>query len=342
MDDTDNTYFISAFQWLGIDQALLHYEVVLEHELYLWSVTPEQELQNLDLLTRRHQRANKSLILMLESNPFTFDVYEYILNLAATREIPVKIFSSNVLDYFGDNDQLVYYPTWYYQQHQERNYQTRKNKKFRFSFLSNQARFHRLYLYHCCMNAITQQDCVAVRDSSYKSNCVIINKEMATYLEIPVDLLANVPYASAPAMDDYYNNARGNVNEVDYTNRHNAYASMINITGESDTNSEQVFLSEKTWKPLRSGCLTMTLGNDQTVTTLKRLGFAVPELVDPELPLIEKIHYIADKMSLWTYDDCCTIYNDNRREIDHNQSWFYSSDLKQQFVNQIKHKLEIA
>jgi len=353
MTDINNTSYENKLNWLtndlnwwGIGEILNHYTILWERALRLFSVTPEQGLQNLEFMSRRYKKTGKPLLLMLESNPFTPDVYQYILDLAATREIPVKIFSCNVLDQFNDNVDLVYYPTWYCQQQNMLDFQEGKDKTFRFSFLASQARFHRLYLYQRCKQWITPEDCIAVHANNYEIQQHFISRDMQQHLPNQIDLLSDVPCVSNVGQDSFYSIMQSNQDQIDYqvdfTNQHNAYSAMINITGESNIDADHVFLSEKTWKPIRSGCLTMTLGNNQTVTMLNRLGFEIPDSVDPELPLMEKIHYIADKMSSWTYDDCCTIYNDNRREIDHNQSWFYSSELKHQFVNQIKHKLEIA
>jgi len=338
-------YHVGMFAWLGIEQALDRYTIVFEHELFLWEITPEQHAQNSTTLTQQYHEHGKPLLLMLESNPFTTANYTYILTLAKTHGVPVKIFSSNVLDYFGNDPDLVYYPTWYCQQSLERNYQLGKNKKFRFSFLSSQARFHRLYLYQQCKQWITPEDCIAVHANNYEIQQHFISRDMQQHLHSQIDLLADVPCVSNVGDDSFYSIMQSNQDQinyhVDFTNQHNAYAAMINITGESNTDPDHVFLSEKTWKPIRSRCLTMSLGNDQTVTILNKLGFHIPESVDPELPLMEKISDIVQKMSLWSFDDCCTIYNAHSEALEHNQNWFYSQALKQQFVNQIKIKLEI-
>ena len=334
-------HYISVFAWLGIEQTLHRYTVVSEHELFFWNITPEKHAQNSATLTQLYQQTGKPLLLMLESNPFTPANYAYILTLAKTYDVPVKIFSSNVLDYFGNDPDLVYYPTWYCQQVIEHNYQSGKSKKFRFSFLSSQARFHRLYLYQQCKQWITAEDCVAVHANNYAIQQDFVNRDMQQHLLDPVDLLTDVPCANNVEQDSFYYSLPIDPAQVDFTNQHNAYLAMINITGESNIDTNHVFLSEKTWKPIRSRCLTMCLGNDHSVSVLNKLGFHIPESVDPELPLMEKISNIVQKMSLWSFDDCCTIYNDHCESLEHNQRWFYSNTLKQQFVDQIKLKLEI-
>jgi hypothetical protein len=255
--------------------------------------------------------------------------------------VPVKILSGNALHFFEGNNQLIYYPTWFFQQQKLKNFQTsKKNKKYRFSFLSNQPRFHRLYLYQLCKSHINDRDCFAVSLNNLASQQSHLRAHVQEHLGSAIDITVDLPFASIMAKDRYYKSLVCNPTIVDYSNQHPAYQAMINITGESGFESDQVFLTEKTWKPIRSKCLIINYGNEQTVDVLKRFGFHTNQLLDLDDNIINKAQTIANQMQLHSYENCCKIYKDSSEILQNNLERFYGNDVVSMFVTHIENQLK--
>lgn len=337
------SHYPSEFARLGIEKILTNYGLVHESELKypnsLNQDTGQIDKYNIEVLSK-FQESLGPLLLMLDSNPFSSHCHNYLIKLAEQNGIELKIFSANALDYFTQDCNFVYYPCWLFRQQTELNYQVDQPKKFRFSFLSNQARFHRLYLYQQCRSAITHQDCFAINVNNFTQQQSFIHNDAVKHLGHNINLLDHAPFYLNVDNDEYQDKLRYDSTVVDYSNNHNAYSAFINITGESNTETDIVFFSEKTWKPIRSRCLFMTLGNPGAVSVLKKFGFAIPD-IELDLPILEKISYISNQMALWDYDKCCSIYRDNYDCAEYNQSWFADRKLAEKFVNQIKDKLKL-
>ena len=296
---------------------------------------------NGDKFIELYQQHQKPLLLFLDSNPFSNAYYYNILKICDQINVPVKIFSGNALHFFEGNKQLIYYPAWFFQQRQQRNFQkSKKNKKYRFSFLSNQPRFHRLYLYQLCKSYISDQDCFAVSLNNFASQKSHLQAHVQEHLGSAIDITVDLPFASTMAKDRYYKSLTRNSTVVDYSNRHPAYQAMINITGESGFESDQVFITEKTWKPIRSKCLTITYGNEHTVDVLKRFGFQSNQLLDQDDNIVNKAQMIADQMQSYSYEDCCKIYQHSSKILQHNMERFYGDDVVNMFVTHIENQLK--
>jgi len=320
------------FENLKIDKIVSNFQTFNEQILSI----PNR----LDVLKQTYVKNKKPQLILADSNPHQMGDLTALLKQTRQAGIPLKILTGNLLELFNNNADLIYFPTWYITQKVERDCQS-EHKKFRFSFLSSQARFHRLYFYQQCKSYVTDKDCFAVHLTNVDNQLGFIKSQMAKTLGHTIDLMADIPFISQSALDEYQEifkqypeNSSG-----DHTNQHLAYSAMINITGESNTDADQVFITEKTWKAIRSRCLTMTLGNDGTVSALNKLGFELPGEVDPELPLLEKIEFIVDRIKLWDIEYCSIMYKKHIDSIEHNYDRFCSQALKNVFVDQIKEKL---
>jgi hypothetical protein len=322
------------FEFLGLDNIHNTYQLLDEPILY--------NTDRLDIVKQNYFDNKKPQLVLADSNPVSVSTLKKFLSQTREAGVPVKILTGNLLDVFNGNPDLVYYPMFYVRQQHESDFQP-VDKKFRFSFLSGQARFHRLYLYQQCKQHITDQDCFAVNTNNVNDQENFIKTEMLKMLRHAVDLTADTPFISSmAAADEYTKIFKSQPNSADYTNQHPAYSAMFNITGESNTHPDQVFLSEKTWKAIRSRCLTMSLGNNGTVDCLQRLGFELPREVDPELSLLEKIQFIVHRMQSWDIEKCSIIYKKHINTINHNVDRFAGPELKTFFTNQIKEKLAIS
>ena len=224
----------------------------------------------------------------------------------------------------------------------QKNYQT-TNKTFRFSFLSSQSRFHRLYFFQQVRKYLTDSDCFAVYATNYTNQASFVNSDSVKYLGRAENLTNDLPYFSSTTndrIDEYFNSATVQ-QHLEFTNEHNAFASMINIAGESNIRDDLVFLSEKTWKPIQSRCLFFTLGNMDSANLLTKLGFSLFDESNQSLTLLDKISYISTLVKDWDLDMCKQLYKNNIDLVEHNYTRLYSKELKNLFKTYLQERLEL-
>lgn len=281
----------------------------------------------------------KSILLAYDRDPWGADLTTYVDKLLEHFNPRVKILTSDINQLFLKNKNTIYFPFAYFYQRSLENFQTNE-KKYRFSFLSSQSRFHRLYLYQKVKEYITDDDCFAVNLTNIQNQHGFIRNDSIRLTGQNIDVLTDLPYRSISADDSddllsFYKSSSVDQQIADYTNKHNAFNSMFNITGESNFDNDIVFFSEKTWKPIQSRCIMLNLGNPGATKCLQQLGFNINKDLDPDLSVIEKIDHISNLMSKLTQADCQEIYQINSEMLDYNYQLFYSNTLLEYFVNYI-------
>jgi hypothetical protein len=110
----------------------------------------------------------------------------------------------------------------------------------------------------------------------------------------------------------------------------------VNINGET-SETDQVLLSEKTWKAYRSGCLVVNYGPEQATQTLKDLGFEIWDEFDQVGSYDHKANLI---IKLMERDDISDLYQQNLDMVKHNVSWFYNPTAIRQVTEMAVLKLE--
>lgn len=335
IDHVETSIYENLFQLLGLDTQRKF--IVLPEHAITWQLH-----QDRDCISRLLDGNQKICLLAFDKNPtvmFDFDhTTQYLLNIVADYNGRVKLLSHNLQSFF-DSSQEIYFPWFFLQQRQLPNYQT-SAKQYRFSFLSNQLRFHRLWFYQEAKTHIIDNDCFAVHfdaDKSPEYNFVMSYCEQI--LGHRRDLTLDLPFFHTHAKDAYAQSLPQDRSKVDWSNAHPAYASIFNITGESTCEDYQVFLTEKTWKSIRSQCLTINLGSQYTNHYLQRLGFDTTQDVD--LPLKDKVQWICDKMATLTLSEAQDQLENCRDLIVHNYERFYSQDLINLFRDYLKDRLDI-
>jgi hypothetical protein len=245
---------------------------------------------------------------------------------------------------FDQSYNQIYFPNFLLHQillSREFDTQNNNRKFLRFSFLSSQVRFHRLWLFQCAKSFITDQDCFVVHKTNYRnydSNFAITHSKQ--YLGYAADLYQDIPYYSPGSQDEFVDIFANDVgNGGDHNINHPAYSAVFNITGETSVESDQIFVSEKTWKPIRSMSLPLCLGNPNTNAMLQRWGFETGH--DQDLPLLEKIHWISGLMRDWDHAECLKFYNHHEDVVKHNYYRLHDAGLLKQFRDYILSRLKL-
>jgi len=323
----------TLFNLVEINNLTQHYKIVCPRQLTGNKLTDINLLQKFNI--------QKKILITADTDPYSVDQYEYWLSLSNEFPHKIKILTSDLNVFFQDS-QLIYFPTWMLNQLLQKNYQT-TNKTFRFSFLSSQARFHRLYFFQQVRKYLTDSDCFSVYVTNYTNQASFINSDSIKYLGRAENLTDNLPYFSSTAndkIDEYFDSVTVQ-QRLEFTNKHNAFASMINITGESSITDNFVFLSEKTWKPIQSRCLFFMLGNVNSARLLTKLGFLLFDESNQQLTLLDKISYISTLMRDWDLGMCEQLYKNNIDLVEHNYTRLYSKELKNLFKVYLQERLEL-
>lgn len=273
------------------------------------------------LLTKIYQESNKIPVVCLDTN-----LFDNLDHLAAALnhqiDVPFFILGCDARAGVYQHSQVGYWPYWLIQQQSEKNYQLSKEKQHRISFLSGIPRSHRLRLFASVLPWIDDQDVVVSNRLPYA--CDDLNHY--DYQE----LLEMLPWANKSQWLDIA--ADSTYIYTSQQNNHAAYLSCVNITAESAAcNSEQNydysglhFITEKTWKAYRSGCLVINYGIDNLPSTLEHYGFRIWKDYDICGTLNQNIDRIVD---LFKQQDIFDLYNQNIQTVQHNQNLVMSQQL---------------
>jgi len=326
----DNSLQIQNFQqmwkWLGVWEMAQRYMYIFEHDINTMSV---------DALIR--QCATGRIFLVYDSNPWQLDVKERLAAILDNANGNVRILSPDVQSLWNPDPRWVYFPRWFVSQRWQANHQN-AFKPYRFGYLSGEVRFHRLWLHQHCRDAWCDQDAVMIHLKNVEH--VRMDRDIDRYYDLDHSITRDLPFGTPAGRDDIDQKFAALAGSAgDHSNGHNAYAAAIHIVGETSALDDLVFFSEKTWKALRSHCLVMTLGSPDTCSVLQRLGFAVPDEIDRDLPLAEKVHWIADRVNDWDFDICQDLYHKYYREIEHNFQHFNGQTMVQLFHDDINRRL---
>lgn len=327
-----NNYYEKIFNAFNLD-VLNKYTLV--HEDYL-----SGEIENdVSLLSNT---SDKKILLMYDSNP-NWQFEDYFLKLSE-RVDNVYLSSSNLLNLWGDHPRIVYFPTFYFTQLQETNYQT-FNKEYRFSFLSNKPRFHRIYFYHVVKDVISDDDCFSVNNQAFDGGWwkdMYINDMRKTIGIYDKTIEGGLPFITHNAYEcNKKLNTIGSLTN-DHSNKHIAYNSYFNIIGETDNTVGRVFLTEKTWKAVRSGVLPIFMEYGNAFDALERIGFDFENEINiKNVNYIDKVSHIKKCMDTNVMNNAKMIYNNTLHQIENNIKRFSDDNLINLFTKHIRNKLNV-
>lgn len=286
--------------------------------------------------------SNKKVLLMYDSNPSCY--FEDYFELLAKHIDNVYLSSADLLNLWNSHPRIVYFPTFYFTQLQETNCQS-LDKKYRFSFLSNKPRFHRIYCYHKIKDAISGDDVVSVNNSAFgrgwwkESYITDMQNTIGVY---DTTIEQGLPFIThnAQVCNDQLRTTKSYTN--DHSNKHIAYNACFNITGETDIESNNVFLTEKTWKAVRSGVIPIFLESDSTFDALERIGFNFENEINiKNVGYLKKLTHTSACMKTYNMDKSNEVYSKLLPQINKNIERFYSNSLINIFTEQIRDKLKV-
>jgi hypothetical protein len=328
-------FYKKLFDTFDLD-ILSNYYIICEGEL---STDIEVDLVTL------HNIANttkKKILLMSDSNPnWAFEDYFLILS---KRFDQVYMFSADLMNLWKSHPKIVYFPTFFLTQLHEKNHQT-YDKSYRLSFLSNMPRFHRIYFYYKVKDVVTDDDCFRVtqlKEGLWRRDYVVDMKSVLGHYDNAVEKV--LPFETH---NSFVSNCKlGPHNEVMpndiNTNAHIAYDSYFNVTGESILTAGKVFLTEKTWKAVRSAVIPVFLETNDIFNSFERLGFKFDNAVNIKaVSYLDKIEHIRKCMSELSMQDSKNIYSSELQYIKQNQAMFYDTKLLNIFRNHVRDKLAV-
>jgi hypothetical protein len=273
-------------------------------------------------------------VLCLDSNPYNADQILQELNEQIDPNT-FFVFHPDIRAELCQSANIAPWPSWLCNQQLLPNHQLGQAKKYRISYLSGVARYHRIKLMKEVRDWIRNDDVVVVNRFAPK---MLSNTMPGTLVNTAQQLLDELPYSNRA---EFIDNEQGEGQAALHAhNSHAAYAARVNITGET-SGGDQVLFSEKTWKAYLSGCLTINFGIDTAPTVLKKFGIEIWEEYDQSVAWENKIDLIKN---LFQRDDIDLVYEKLIPMIHHNQNLVSSKDfaklLAQPAIEKISNLLE--
>ena len=204
-------------------------------------------------------------------------------------------------------------------------------KKYKLSCLNGNPRFHRIYNY------------IELRQKSYFGN-ILFSMHNDDYATRPDDyVLPDVHKKTWGSINltlkSRENMVRDECTRLDTQNSHEAYInSYVNLVTET-TVIPNVFVTEKTWKPIASGQLFLIIGNCGIVDHLRDVGVDVyDDILDHKYydaepdwqSRIQKVHKLLDDLMTQDLQHINQITL-TRRQL--NSHRFFSREFNKQYVS---------
>jgi hypothetical protein len=277
-------------------------------------------LTDVELIEHCRKETGRLPVLCMESNPI--DSQSYLKKLQKHID-PAHFFILNSDSRAEQSTQsnIAPWPSCLITQQLTNNLRSLE-KKYRIGFLSRVSRFHRLKLLDNIRPYVQPSDIViANRYADQLINLVDARPQpMATEV---ARLLDTVPWSTHPEFVDNSDNL-----DIGSTS-HPAFDACVNITGESWAFDDQIFLTEKTWKAYRSGCLVINYGSQHVPAHLEQLGIEIWKEFDVNQCWEDKINKIVE---LFQLDNIEHIYKQNLEMIQHNQQLVSNREFAQQLA----------
>ena len=198
--------------------------------------------------------------------------------------------------------------------------------------MSGIPKYHRLQLFNKIKPCVTDQDVVVV-------NNIQANTAPNKLL---LELMDSLPWTNRPEYIDI-------PTESDYIyssqqNNHAAYAACVNITAETvayvvsaDQDHDRLhFVTEKTWKAYRSGCLVINYGIDTLPNTLRHYGIRIWDDYDICGTVDQKIQRIVD---LFDRSDIFDLYQSQIDNVKFNQHLVNSDQFVKRMITSTVDKI---
>lgn len=286
-----------------------------EHQL---SVYQSDISATVELIQHLKTHSPHGVVICLCDNPMPPTIMARYLDCIAAQVDPDGILvlnwdANNVVARLAPRWCIQYWPFFWLEQlsapDQDRNVLA---KSGRIGMLSGNARYHRLHLWHRIRSQTLPQDVVVVNSTQADSS--VLN--FAHDLQLDVDkVLQNLPWSNR---SKYIDQVQGQPIDHNGLISHPAFRCWVNIAAESTACEDTLFVSEKTWKAIRSRSLMMTFGDRGMIPWLAQQGFWIWPC-DRDVDWRHKLDIIS---ALFDRDDLGTQWQQHRAGLDHNLAHF--------------------
>jgi hypothetical protein len=315
------------FVWLNLES--LTQDLTFVHEnLFLTQSNFDSQCQ---LLQRVHHETRRIPVICMDTNPFD-NLDQLAADLVQSTDVPFFILGCDARANAYTHNQVGYWPFWLIHQQQEKNYRTSVEPQHRISFLSGIPKNHRLQLFSQIQPWITDQDVVVINRLNTVNS---VDQQHDT-------LLSTLPWSNNSQYLDTPNNSTC-IHQWQQ-NSHAAYSACVNITAESvsynikpDHDYDSLhFITEKTWKAYRSGCLVINYPINTLPNTLAQHGIQIWKEYDVCTTPNKKIHHIID---LFKHHDVFELFESNLEITKFNQHLVLSKAFAHDFADQTVQKI---
>ena len=283
-----------------------------------------------DLVTRCAQDTGRLPVLCLDGNPI--DIFPILRGLKSLDPESYFVLGPDIRSFVYNQKNVAPWPVFLFEQQLEPEFQ-QAERKHRISFLSGIPRFHRIHLAREIRPYIRSDDVVVIN----KFSSPVYDQTIPPWIPRSEAWawLDDLPWASKP---EYFDSEQSALNAYCHgTNRHPAYSAYVNITGETLCGDDPMFITEKTWKAYRSGCLVVNYGPTNLPGFLQHLGFRLWDDYDVDAPADAKIEQIKQVFQL---DDIPEIYQSLYDIVQHNQDLVRSRHLLDNLTQSALNKLQ--
>jgi len=303
------------FAWLNLDS--LAQNLIFVHEnLFLTQPNIHSQCQ---LLQQVYLETHRIPVICMDTNPFD-NLDQLAQQIQQQISVPFFVLGCNARPDANSHSNVGYWPFWLIQQQSEQNFQTSCTKQHRISLLSGIPKPHRLKLFAAIKSQITDRDVVVVNRLNTKNN---IDQNFD-------EILNQLPWSNHTHYLDI--SSAASYIHSSQQNNHAAYSACVNITAETvnfniDPNYDYDslhFISEKTWKAYRSGCLVINYGIDSLPNTLEQFGFQIWKDHDICGTIDQKIDCMVE---LFQRQDIFDLYDQHKHMVQHNQHLVLSQHL---------------
>lgn len=287
------------------------------------------------------KRTKRIPIFCLDNNLFdVFYVNSILKKFLDNKKFFILTYDANMLD--SDNPNIGYWPYFLIRQYLQNTLRLGEipntpPKRYRLSFLSGVARYHRLLLAEILKPQFTSEDIVIINDYNKHAYVDTIPQHVSDsskMREYANKLVERIPWEMGN--HHYDGNRKCNGIEMPWDMTHSAYKSAVNITGETSYCECETFITEKTWKAYQSGCLVINYGPKNLPTVLGKMGIEIVKEIDPPLYFLDKISFLQD---CFDRNEIWDLYNDNKKIIDYNTNLINSNTFLSSLVSLTIEKL---
>lgn len=316
------------FEYLGYNK--ISDQLVFVHES---TINPNETdvVTAANILNQYRKETNRLPVLSLDSN--LWDTQNFLHEL--DKHIDHNQYFVLLSDY-NDHSRTNagHWPFFLLAQQLETNHQVNRPKNRRISFLSGTMRFYRYELFSRIQSHIRHNDVVVINKFSPNHFINTIPRGMGSQINVD-EVLKKLPWANDQTFLDTPQD--NNCAASTQSNDHPAFSACVNITGESGVGEKLPFISEKTWKAYRSGCLVINYGPEDLPNYLSSLGVQTWKDFDRSESVESKINTIVE---LFQRDDIEQLYADNLEIVKHNQNLIVDINFAKKITDPILAKID--